>query len=67
MNIKISTEYIKLDALLKFIGLCATGGEAKIAIVEGEAIVNGEPCFMRGKKMRPGDRLVFHGQEFIIE
>ena len=67
MNIKISTEYIKLDALLKFAGLCATGGEAKIAIEEGEAVVNGEPCFMRGKKMRPGDRLSFRGQEFTVE
>lgn len=67
MNIKISTEFIKLDALLKFAGLCATGGEAKIAIENGEAIVNGEVCTMRGKKMRPGDKLSFRGMELVIE
>ena len=28
-KILIHTEFIKLDALLKFAGLCETGGEAK--------------------------------------
>ena len=28
-KIRINTEFIKLDALLKFAGLCETGGEAK--------------------------------------
>ena len=53
MNIPITTEYIKLDALLKFAGLAATGGEAKQAIEAGEILVNGEVCTMRGKKLRP--------------
>lgn len=67
MNIKISTEYIKLDALLKFAGLCATGGEAKIVIADGEILVNGEVCTMRGKKLRPGDTLSFRGNTIVIE
>ena len=54
-EIKIETEFIKLDALLKFANLVSSGGEAKIRIAEGEVLVNGEICTMRGKKLRPGD------------
>ena len=39
-EIKIGTEFIKLDALLKFANLVASGGEAKIRIAEGEVQVN---------------------------
>ena len=54
-NIIITTEFIKLQDLLKFANLVCTGGEAKIIIQEGEVKVNGEVCTMRGKKIRPGD------------
>ncbi len=56
-KIKISTEFIKLEALLKFAGAVETGGEAKLAIQEGDVKVNGQVCTMRGKKLRPGDRV----------
>ena len=54
-KILIHTEFIKLDALLKFAGLCETGGEAKELVQGGAVKVNGEVCTMRGKKIRPGD------------
>ena len=54
-KIRINTEFIKLDALLKFAGLCETGGEAKELVQGGAVKVNGEVCTMRGKKLRPGD------------
>lgn len=54
-SIKITTEFIKLDAFLKFAGLCATGGEAKLLVAGGGVLVNGEVCTQRGKKMRAGD------------
>ncbi len=66
-HIKINTEFIKLDALLKFAGLVETGGEAKLAIQNGEVTVNGEPCAMRGKKLRPGDRVELDGQTLVVE
>lgn len=56
-NIIITTEFIKLQDLLKFAGVCDTGGEAKVVIQEGEVQVNGAICTMRGKKIRPGDRV----------
>lgn len=61
-RVKITTEYIKLDALLKFANVVATGGEAKITIQEGAVLVNGEVCTMRGKKIRPGDRVELAGE-----
>ena len=66
MEIKITTEYIKLDALLKFAGLCDTGGEAKERIQAGEVKVNGETCTMRGKKCRSGDEVALDGESVVI-
>ena len=54
-RVKINTEFIKLDSLLKFSGLCDTGGFAKELIQAGKVKVNGEICTMRGKKIRSGD------------
>jgi ribosome-associated protein len=51
----IKTEFIRLDALLKLSSLAETGGHAKSMIQNGEVLVNGEVCTMRGKKMRHGD------------
>jgi ribosome-associated protein len=60
-QIKITTEFIKLDALLKFASLVGSGGEAKMLIQDGQVLVNGEVCTMRGKKIRPGDRASVSG------
>ncbi len=65
-DITITTEFIKLQDLLKLAALTSTGGEAKIMIQEGEISVNGEVCTMRGKKIRPGDTVVFHGKELTV-
>ena len=59
--IQITTEYIKLQDLLKLADAVATGGEAKIRVQEGEVQVNGQPCTQRGKKIRPGDTVDYHG------
>ena len=63
-EVKIKTEFIKLQDLLKFAGAVETGGDAKLIIQEGRVAVNGEVCTMRGKKIRPGDVVTFRGQEY---
>ena len=65
-KIRINTDFIKLDALLKFAGLCETGGEAKELIQGGAVKVNGEVCTMRGKKCRAGDTVELDGQTLQI-
>ena len=67
MNIAIQTEFIKLDALLKFAGVTETGGEAKEAIQAGDVKVNGEICTMRGKKLRPGDIVELEDVELTVQ
>ena len=59
---KINEEYIRLDNLMKFSGLCDTGGRAKYLIQNGEVKLNGEICTMRGKKIRPGDKVEYQGR-----
>lgn len=66
-TIEITTEFIKLQDLLKFANLVSTGGEAKIAVLEEDVEVNGEVCTMRGKKIRPGDVVRFDGQELTVK
>ena len=65
-KITITTEFIKLQDLLKFANLVETGGEAKERVQGGEVRVNGEVCTMRGKKIRPGDVVLFAGQELTV-
>lgn len=59
MPVYISSEFIRLDALLKFAALAQSGGEAKYYIQEGAVTVNGEVSTQRGKKIRPGDTVCF--------
>ena len=54
-TIKLTTEFIKLDALLKVMGVAGSGGQAKRVIQNGLVSVNGELATQRGKKIRPGD------------
>lgn len=62
----IFTDFIKLDAFLKFAAIAETGGEAKIMISDGDVTVNDEVCTMRGKKLYPGDRIGFEGQIYEL-
>ena len=64
--LQIHTEYIKLQDALKYANIVYSGGEAKALIQEGEVLVNGEVCTMRGKKLRPGDKFEFDGQAYLI-
>ena len=66
-KISIQTEYIKLDALLKYAALTASGGEAKTVVAGGLVRVNGEICTMRGRKLRAGDTVSFGGRTVVIE
>ena len=66
-KVKITTEFIKLDQLLKFAGAVAIGSEAKEIILDGQVKVNGEVCTMRGKKIRSGDVVTVNGQDITVE
>lgn len=66
-RIYIKSEYIRLDALLKFASITSTGGEAKFLIQNREVYVGGEPCTQRGKKIKPGDVVRFGDDTLIVK
>ena len=57
---------IRLSQFLKWKGICGTGGEAKIRIVEGEVQINGEVETRRGRVLRNGDRVLIEGEEHVV-
>ena len=65
-KISIKEDFIRLDSAMKLANLVSTGGHAKIVIQDGEVLVNGETCTMRGKKLYKGDKVEFDGQGFEI-
>ena len=64
--VSITTEYIKLQDAMKYANIVYSGGEAKSLIQEGQVLVNGEVCTMRGKKLYNGDKFTFDGQTYLI-
>lgn len=62
----ISTEFIRLDAFLKFQGISETGGQAKQFIQDGIVKVNGEVCTARGRKIRSGDIVSVFSADYEI-
>jgi ribosome-associated protein len=65
-RVPISGEFIRLDSLLKFASVASTGGEAKLIIQSGSALVGGEPCLQRGRKVRHGDIVQCEGCVLMI-
>ncbi len=68
-EIKITTEYIKLDQLIKFAGLSFDGAEAKDMIKSGIVSVNGEKEDRRGRKIYPEDVVLieFEDEDFSMK
>ncbi len=66
MEIKIDSEFIKLDSLLKFANVVESGGMAKTLIQEGYVTLNGEVETRRGKKVYPGDVVELDGESIEV-
>lgn len=66
MEFKLEGEYIELIKLLKALKLVGTGGEAKMRIMDGEVMVNGQVDLRKRKKLRVGDIIDFDGEQITI-
>ena len=66
-EVKITTEFIKLDQLLKFADIAESGAMAKEMIADEIVSVNGEIATQRGKKIRPGDVVIAEFEDEIFE
>lgn len=67
MNMATSSNTIKLDQFLKFVGIAPTGGQAKLMIQDGDVRVNGTIETRRGRKLVPGDKVTAVGQTFEVD
>jgi ribosome-associated protein len=64
--VKITKEPVELYKILKFEGLVASGGEAKMVIADGYVMVNGESETQKRKKIVSGDMIEFGGETIRI-
>jgi ribosome-associated protein len=53
-NFVITDEYIELNKLLKAIGVCDTGGQAKMIVEDGLVTVDGETETRKRRKIKDG-------------
>ncbi|NMC32348.1 MAG: RNA-binding S4 domain-containing protein [Veillonellaceae bacterium] len=63
---EITTEFIQLDQLLKWLGITETGGQARFLVDEGRVTVNGVVVYERRKKIVPGDLVCVDAQEYLV-
>ena len=68
-EIKITSEFIKLDQLLKFANLVENGADAKFLVQNGFVSVDGEVETRRGRKLRGGEvvEIDYEGQNFSVK
>ena len=66
LQVNIEREPVELYKILKFEGLAASGGEAKLVIAEGQVTVNGEVETRKRRKIVSGDTIVFRGETLQV-
>lgn len=65
-DVAIDREPIELHQLLKLAELTASGGEAKLAIVQGQVRLNGKVETRKRKKIMAGDLVEFAGARLRV-
>ncbi len=63
----LTHDYIELNKLLKLLGLCETGGHAKLVIEDGLVQYNHEVEFRIRKKLFKGDLVQYNNVEIRIK
>jgi ribosome-associated protein len=63
----VSSNTIKLDQFLKWVGMAQTGGQAKLLIQQGFVLVNGSLETRRGRQLVSGDRVTVGQRTFEVE
>lgn len=66
LQFAVRGDHIQLDQLLKATGLCESGGAAHTAIADGQVTVDGQIDTRKRAKLRPGQRVVFAGEEIEL-
>lgn len=67
IKVGITKEPVELYKILKFEGMVASGGEAKLMIEQGLVKVNDRVETRKRKKIIPGDVIEFNNEKFYIQ
>lgn len=65
-KVEINREPVELYKVLKFEGLVASGGEAKMVVAEGLVTVNGQIETQKRKKLVADDVIEFNGEKLQL-
>tara|TARA_B100000767_G_C19437018_1_gene398411 strand:- start:21 stop:236 length:216 start_codon:yes stop_codon:yes gene_type:complete len=65
-QVDINKEPVELFKILKFEGIVASGGQAKLVISDGQVTVNGAVETRKRRKMMSGDVIVFGEEELRL-
>lgn len=65
-EVEITSEPVELYKILKFEGLVASGGEAKLVIADGQVLLNGHVETRKRKKIVSGDVITFGEDRLLI-
>ena len=65
--LQINKEPVELCKLLKFEGIIASGGEAKLLIGDGQVSLNGAVETRKRKKIVDGDIIEFAGEKMLVK
>ena len=66
-RVEITKEPVELYKILKFEGMVASGGEAKLVIADGLVLVNGQVDTRKRRKIISGDTIEFDGDVILIQ
>ncbi len=67
IEFKVEGPFIPMIQLLKAVNLVQTGGEAQIAVMEGEVKYNGTVDYRKRLKVKSGDVVEFRGKSIIVK
>ncbi|NNF15860.1 MAG: RNA-binding S4 domain-containing protein [Gammaproteobacteria bacterium] len=65
-DIELTTQPVELYKILKFAGLVASGGEAKMIIASGQVQVNGHKETRKRKKISAGDIIELGTEKYRV-
>ncbi|WP_099321504.1 RNA-binding S4 domain-containing protein [Anaerococcus sp. Marseille-P3625] len=65
-KLEFETSMISLKDLLKATNLVSSGGLGKVIIKDQGVLVNGELCFVPGKKLYKNNQIIFEDYEITI-
>ena len=65
-HIEIHQEPVSLYKILKFEGMVSSGAEAKIAVANGQVLVNDKIETRKRRKIKVGDVIEFLDEQFAI-